>query len=832
MRSTHSSRIRLIVPFLVPAVCAVLSLSSCDILRSLLGLDISVAGRVTIPLAVNVSQPTNVRLQFMTSSSQPASFAGSDIAASFDGTNREVQFSFPRVPVGSYLLRAFLDLNGDGILQQDEPSGTYPSSGQLADFSGTLEAVAIALAVPGPGSWVPAAPFGLLASSATATSLAVSWSQVPGADSYTLYWAQGAAVTPATGTAIPNAVSPQLVTGLVTGAPYAFLVTALNSHGESAASAVVSAMPGTPPTAPVGTGADAGNGMVSVSWVQVSGASSYNLYWAQGPAVTTATGTKVSNVASPQDILGLENGTRYAFLVTAQNAYGESAASQVATAIPGTPHAPKGFLVTVGDGQLVLSWDPVADAASFNLYWAQGSGVTTETGGKVEGVTSPYTLGGLSNGQPHALIVAARNVFGEGPATPVMVVSPGAPPSAVTPFAAAGDSHVSVRWGAVPGAVSYNLYWAQGSSVTTGTGAKVGGVKSPAVISALTNDLQHAFIVTAENAFGESAAGAVVTATPAAGAPTGNLGSWKTASNAFSTPRSFHASVVNNKYLYVLGGDNNGTSALDDIQYAPLLQNGDVGSWHTASLPFPRASFGAAASNGYLYVVGGWSQPAAVPTSTVFFAPFNPDGSVGLWQATASLPVPRSGHACVAFNGYIYVTGGYDGSARANDVLYAQINSDGTLGSWKSAAPFSDARGDHCSAAYGGYLYVLGGDAPNTVFDDIQFAAVLSDGSLGGWQTAQKSMPRALMDFSTIALEGILYVLGGTDTQAGHALSSVIHTPLAADGSPGPWFSDTSLPSARYALACVGDASTFYALGGTDGSSFPGDLLYSPYTKH
>ncbi|MFD7839900.1 chitinase [Streptomyces sp. NPDC059761] len=86
----------------------------------------------------------------------------------------------------------------------------------------------------GPGQpQPPAAPTGLTASGATASSLNLSWSASAGATSYTLH-RDGAAPVSVTGTSAT-------VTGLAASTTYTFQVSAVNAAGESARSAPVSA---------------------------------------------------------------------------------------------------------------------------------------------------------------------------------------------------------------------------------------------------------------------------------------------------------------------------------------------------------------------------------------------------------------------------------------------------------------------------------------------------------------------------------------------------------------------------------------------------------------
>ncbi|WP_318214637.1 glycoside hydrolase family 18 protein [Streptomyces sp. SCL15-6] len=92
------------------------------------------------------------------------------------------------------------------------------------------------ISLTGPGGETgqpPAAPAGLAAGSVTSSSVALSWSPVPGATSYAVY-RDGVRVRTVTGTSAT-------VTGLTPSTAYAFQVAAVNDAGESARSATVTA---------------------------------------------------------------------------------------------------------------------------------------------------------------------------------------------------------------------------------------------------------------------------------------------------------------------------------------------------------------------------------------------------------------------------------------------------------------------------------------------------------------------------------------------------------------------------------------------------------------
>jgi uncharacterized protein (TIGR02145 family) len=130
-------------------------------------------------------------------------------------------------------------------------------------------------------------------------------------------------------------------TGIVAWTPTAtgtFPVTARvtddsSAHADIGWTITVAATP-TVPGSPTISSAIAGDGLVTVTWGSVSGATSYNLYYKAGATVDIATGTKITRVTSPKIVAGLTNGTQYAFAVSGVNGVGEGNLSAVKTATP------------------------------------------------------------------------------------------------------------------------------------------------------------------------------------------------------------------------------------------------------------------------------------------------------------------------------------------------------------------------------------------------------------------------------------------------------------------------------------------------------------------
>jgi len=366
---------------------------------------------------------------------------------------------------------------------------------------------------------IPTAPTGILLTAGNA-QVTLSWNSVPGATSYNIYWSNTPGVTKTNGTEIKGVTSPYTHTGLTNYAAYYYVVTAVNSAGESIESNQVSVIPGT--LAPTGVSAIAGDKQVTISWNYISGASSYKIYWSVKPGVTTTNGTEIDGAISPYTQTGLTNGTTFYYIVVAVYSNGISAESNEVSATPGTsvPPAPTGLQFTVSNAQVTLSWNSVPGATSYNIYWSNTPGVTKTNGTEIKGVTSPYTHTGLTNYTAYYYVVTAVNSNGESIESNQVSVIPGTlAPTGVS--AIAGDKQVTISWDSMPDAISYSIYWSVKPGVTTTNGTEIDGAISPYTQTGLTNGTTFYYIVVAFYSNGISAESNEVSATPGTSVPTG-----------------------------------------------------------------------------------------------------------------------------------------------------------------------------------------------------------------------------------------------------------------------------------------------------------------------
>jgi len=293
----------------------------------------------------------------------------------------------------------------------------------------------------------------------------------------------------------------------------------------------------------------------------------------------------------------------------------------------------------------------------------------------------------------------------------------------------------------------------------------------------------------------------------------GTVGQW---SSTTSLPRKScnHASVVYNGYLYVLGGWSQTTGTKNEVNFAKFNGDGTIGQWATtASFDVPRTALASFAHNGFLYVVGG--SDGFVYFKDVQFARINPDGTVEPWSATTDMPDVRIGGRSVAASGHVYLSGGVlkDGVTPANDVFYSKLNADGTIGSWTQAPGFPNPRYYHTSVAYHDRLYIFGGSTgAGNQTDDVQFAEIKSDGSLGSWVTTTR-LPAARHSHATLVSNGFAFVIGGE--RGGTCQNDVLFAPIRPDGHVGTtWVVASHVPEPVSRPTSVIYKGYLYAAGG------------------
>jgi hypothetical protein len=181
----------------------------------------------------------------------------------------------------------------------------------------------------------PNAPTGL---NATPGPNLVSLSWTAPAGSPTSYNVKRSTVSGGSYTNVGATTTPTLTynDSVLGGQTWYYVVTAVNSAGESANSSEISASPTlAAPVAPTGLAATAGDAQVALSWTASPFATSYNVKRATAAAGPyTPVGTTSAPTVTCTDSSGLNNGMTYYYVVSATGPGGTSSDTSPVSAIP------------------------------------------------------------------------------------------------------------------------------------------------------------------------------------------------------------------------------------------------------------------------------------------------------------------------------------------------------------------------------------------------------------------------------------------------------------------------------------------------------------------
>lgn len=314
-----------------------------------------------------------------------------------------------------------------------------------------------------------------------------------------------------------------------------------------------------------------------------------------------------------------------------------------------------------------------------------------------------------------------------------------------------------------------------------------------------------------------------------------------------------HASTMANGAIYVIGGANSTnawiwTGAASRSLTAEGQLDGLGRPYQVGKTMVMYEEVGQGSSSGG---TGSFEFTAPLP----IYDPAFESGGSGGYVANTATPIyqPLMRHAAVSYNGNIYVIGGvsrannqpYDGSGNSSGsapvyedrVWYCRPNPGGTInpaggaGGWQETTPLQPTalaptlapRYDMAACVAYGRVYIFGGrDAAGIPQDDVFFASVNSDGSLGPWtELIASPMPSFLAEHQVLFTNGRFYVIGGAN-ETGLLRNSVYYCTLdPATGqiptfpNPGSWeLSNTTLEYPVAGHAALANNGFLYVLGG------------------
>jgi N-acetylneuraminic acid mutarotase len=139
-------------------------------------------------------------------------------------------------------------------------------------------------------------------------------------------------------------------------------------------------------------------------------------------------------------------------------------------------------------------------------------------------------------------------------------------------------------------------------------------------------------------------------------------------------------------------------------------------------------------------------------------------------------------------------------------------------GTWTTRAPMPTPRGALAVGVIGGIVYAVGGKACPTVRLCIPTNVVEAYSPSSDRWTTEAPMPTARAELAAGVVNGILYAVGGRDSN-GVSGAHAVNTVEAYDPSTNSWTTKAPMPTARLALVVGVVNGMLYAIGGLDDSA-------------
>lgn len=264
---------------------------------------------------------------------------------------------------------------------------------------------------------------------------------------------------------------------------------------------------------------------VQLTWSEVPGAVSYNLYWQIDEPGVSKESNVIEGVESPYIHEEVKIERNHYYSITVLNSKGESELSGEVMEVPTlfveqAPAAPGKITLDSPVTSIILSWEEINHAESYNLYWSITEGVTPETGEKIEAIGSPYLFEEtLEMGQVYYFVLTAVNIKGESPPSPESSIEANLVPPPDEVQAANQKNSILISWiEPEDSGVSFNIYWGIREGLTKENGNLIEDVATPFIhemnFFELPPDTVYYYVVTRVNDMGESNPSVEVSTTP------------------------------------------------------------------------------------------------------------------------------------------------------------------------------------------------------------------------------------------------------------------------------------------------------------------------------
>ncbi len=296
----------------------------------------------------------------------------------------------------------------------------------------------------------------LTSSANTANQVDLSWTEVTGADDYELWRWEDAEGWVELDDSISG--TSYADTGVTAGLTYYYQVSADGgTTWSNRVNETVGAYDASTLANPTATST-----AISLSWSEVTGAASYEL-WRYETSWTQVGGTLTATTYADASV---EIGKTYFYQVMAKGPNGDGAWSnrESATVPSTTPGAPQSFSASPSDAQVMLSWnEPVSNGGSaitgYQYRYQMAGGSWSIWMAPTPALGRTATVSSLTNESAHNFEVQAVNANGAGPAATASATPMAVAPSIPTGLGSTstGPTEIQLTWNSADGAASYQL---------------------------------------------------------------------------------------------------------------------------------------------------------------------------------------------------------------------------------------------------------------------------------------------------------------------------------------------------------------------------------------
>ena len=270
------------------------------------------------------------------------------------------------------------------------------------------------------------------------------------------------------------------------------------------------------------------------------------------------------------------------------------------------------------------------------------------------------------------------------------------------------------------------------------------------------------------------------------------------ASPALPQPLSQMAACSFENNLYLIGGKTRQGTSGQTLRFNP-----SAGRWISAAAkPTPVSSAQAAVIGEKIFVPGGRLANGRPSDILEIY-----DLRKNIWSPGANLPAARSDYALAASEGKLFLFGGWDGQTFSSDVYSYDPQSD----SWSKRSPAPGKFGQAAAAVLENRIYLMGGTDGRQALTGTWVYYPERDLSQGSpWDTLAP-LPTGRYGMGAASLVNGIYILGGL----GSGSSKAALPPLEYDAQTNQWVQFEAPPGPVEAYpALLASGTQLHLIGG------------------